>query len=284
MSCLALANNFRFGQWYLVIAFAMAYSFRKYREGNRIAPGIAIGLTGIVKYFPFVFLMIPLMRREFRTIWMCLLATITGILCTMTLTGSDVFIQFISGSAVQHASGLIQDPFSSTFQSWGSLSRRLFVFDADLNSHPLLDSRALYLFFHYGTTAFVALATLGGILRLRRFSEQRAMDFQFVLLCVGGLLASPATATYHMLILVLPVGILLLHSSEEKGWNIFFALTYASIGFLPYSLFKVCEGMGILSVIAYPRLWILATLFVGTLLYAEHAFHSSSSHTVTNKK
>jgi hypothetical protein len=280
MSGLALANNFRFGQWYLVIAFAMAYSFRKYREGNQIAPGIAVGLTGIVKYFPFVFLMIPLMRKEFRAIWMCLLATIIGILCTMTLTGSDIFIQFVSGSAIQHASGLIQDPFSATFQSWGSLSRRLFVFDAGLNSHPLLDSRALYLFFHYGMTAIVALATLRGVLRLRRFSEPRAMDFQFVLLCVGGLLASPATATYHMLILVLPVGILLTRTSGEKWWNIFFALSYAGIGFLPYSLFRLFEGRGILSIFAYPRLWLLSTLFVGIMLYAEHALQAPLKHAV----
>jgi hypothetical protein len=133
----------------------------------------------------------------------------------------------------------------------------------------MINSSVAYFLGHYGITIFVVVLMGFGLWRSHHLKGNRAIDFQFILLAFGGLLASPATATYHALLIVLPAGLLMLHSSADRGWNIFFALLYASIGFLPYSFFMRFEGKGYLSLLAYPRLWILATLFAGSILYIE---------------
>ena len=85
----------------------------------------------------------------------------------------------------------------------------------------------------------------------------------FALLGIGGILLFPASATYHFLLLSVPVAVLL--ASVDKEWSheqgILVAL-YALIGFIPYSLIRQFDGQGLMTFIAYPRLFLMLAMFV----------------------
>lgn len=267
LSGLAIANNFRFGQFYLVVAVAMTYSYMKWRSGKILPVGLLTGLVGVIKYFPFISMIQPLLRREFRVVAICSITVLSVVAVSAWALGWDVFRDFLSGAIGQHVAGNIQNPYVSTFQSFGSLARRLFLDDPVLNPAPLVASTTLYYATHHGLTVIVLVCVAVGIKRTKWLEFDQSTDLQYALLAVGGLLASPATGTYHMLLVVPAIGLILKHSADHRGWNIFFATTYACIGFIPYSFFSRFDGHGIATVLAYPRLVLLTVLFVGILGY-----------------
>src|SRR5262249_27347567 len=77
------------------------------------------------------------------------------------------------------------------------------------------------------------------------------------------LVAAPATASYHFLMLWLPVGLLLgiaLRRQATVHAGLMLAC-YALISFFPYGRVAGFEGQGGLTVLAYARLWLTAGLF-----------------------
>jgi hypothetical protein len=81
------------------------------------------------------------------------------------------------------------------------------------------------------------------------------------------LLLAPATATYHFALLWLPVGLLIQFALQKgaPGCAYFILGSYALIGVFPYGLTAGFEGRGGLSVLAYPRLWLLLAMFIACL-------------------
>jgi hypothetical protein len=256
----ALINNFKFGQFYLVLTVLILAGYRYWSRGEQTKGGFLLGLGATVKYFPLIFILQFLARKEWKIALagVCTIALATAM--SLIILGANVHVQFLSSILGPHLAGDIQNPFSSTFQSWNSLFRRLFIYDPVQNPQSLLNSSALYtmcLCCIYG----IVLSAL--VLSFWRSSFQsRAMpkELQFSLLGIAGLLLLPASATYHYLLLILPVGILL-NSSKWTLPQKTLAVLYVLIGFVPYSLFAHFETAGILAVLAYPRLLLMTGLF-----------------------
>jgi hypothetical protein len=81
------------------------------------------------------------------------------------------------------------------------------------------------------------------------------------------LLLAPATATYHFALLWLPVALLVNHQIRRGALTraAFIIAAYAAIGFFPYGLALPFDGRGGLSVLAYPRLFLLLAIFLASL-------------------
>jgi hypothetical protein len=86
---------------------------------------------------------------------------------------------------------------------------------------------------------------------------------------VLALLLAPATASYHFVLLWLPLGLLVAQLVKERACALAAALVlmYAAIGFFPYRLTEQFEGRGALSVLAYPRLWLLTGILAASLCF-----------------
>jgi hypothetical protein len=84
------------------------------------------------------------------------------------------------------------------------------------------------------------------------------------LLGLTGMLLAPATATYHWVLLWLPVALLLDVCARERRCA---AVTivmccYTLVGFFPYRLTLPFEGRGLASLLAFPRLALLLVLWL----------------------
>ena len=111
------------------------------------------------------------------------------------------------------------------------------------------------------TIGAVAIATLVRLIRCR--GSAAATPPALGLLGIVGLLLAPATASYHLVLLWLPVGLLIDFFQRRKaaGCAGFLLGSYTLIAFFPYWLTAQFEGRGALTLLAYPRLFLLLVMF-----------------------
>jgi hypothetical protein len=163
-----------------------------------------------------------------------------------------------------------QDPFTTAFQSFDSLFRRLFVLDPARNPQPFWPAPLALVVATTLTKALVVLAAATALFQLNRGTKEAAVAPSLGILGLLVMPIAPATATYHFTLLWLPVGLLVnyLNGQGARLAAYFMVGTYALIGFFPYKLTYPFEGRGGLTVLAYPRLFLLAAMFAVCVYYA----------------
>jgi hypothetical protein len=263
----ALVNNFRFGQFYLILTLLSLWSLTLWHTERKALSGVMMGIGASLKYFPIVFLPLCMIRKEWKIIGSFLATTVVLILLSIVVIGIEPYRQFVASALVPHLSGNIQNRFSMNFQSWNSLLARIMLFDSHLNPQPMFPSEFGYTLSLMAIYASVVAFLAQGLRSAAALEGDRPLKVQFALLCMAGILLFPASATYHYLLLCLPVSILL--SFRAGSWNIeqkAMLAIYICIGFIPYSLLRRYDGRGLLTFVAYPRLFLTSLLFAFALL------------------
>jgi hypothetical protein len=110
---------------------------------------------------------------------------------------------------------------------------------------------------------------------LVRLDRRRLPDAAAVSLGIIGvisMLLAPATASYHFVLLWLPVGLLAGYLIRERAGALAACVIvmYTLIGFFPYKFTMSLDGRGALSVLAYPRLFLLLAILVVCLRFIWH--------------
>ena len=111
--------------------------------------------------------------------------------------------------------------------------------------------------------------TAWGTLRAWRNMAPTVPDLLPAITGVAVLLFAPGTATYHFVLLWLPLAIVMMQPVDGRWIRWWVLAAYVVIGWLPYSWFRTFEhASGIVVIFAYPRLIILSLMFCGMLLMA----------------
>jgi hypothetical protein len=174
---------------------------------------------------------------------------------------------FLSSALGNHLIGnlSLQDPFSASFQSFDALFRRLFVLDAASNPRPWLAVPGLQMLGVAITKVVIFATAIATLIRIATGSLQEKVAPSVGILGILTLLLAPATATYHFVLLWLPVGLLIDHFCRARApvHAGLLLVLYTLIGFFPYGRAAYqFEGRGGLTVFAFPRLFLLLAMFV----------------------
>jgi Glycosyltransferase family 87 len=259
---LGLSNGVRLGQLYIALSLTLLLGYFLQKEGFNALAGITAGVLMPVKYFSAVLFIDALLKKNRSMSGWAIVTVLFIVTLSVGVLGWDIHRQFIDGVLGRHLAGnlTLQNPYSPLFQSFDSLLRRLFLYDGELNAHPLVTSTAMY----QGLKIICLLGVATGTVVAARASYRHSSDVFLGVLCIAVLLVAPATATYHFVLLWLPVGLILRHFDEQKEQGRFSLLLacYAAIGFIPYGAFVQFDGDGLLTFLAYPRLILLLVLFV----------------------
>jgi hypothetical protein len=268
---MGLVNNFRFGQYYLVILFLIILSYYLWQKGQSVLAGILLGFAASVKYYPIIFLVPFTLRREYKTVVSALITILIITALEILVFGWAVFSDYIVDVLIPHLGGNLssQSVYSTAFQSWNSLLNRMFIPDTMENPSPVFDGTAGYLILKICIHTLVIGTTIFTIIRLNRYQPSRALELQMAICGIMIMVLLPASATYHFILLLFPV-ILLLQNDSLKlspilSWMII--LCYASIGFLQLVVPMNVEYNGLGILLAYPRLWIITFLFFISVLF-----------------
>jgi Glycosyltransferase family 87 len=266
LSGYAVLGALRLGQPYILVSLSCILGYYARLKGKPLLAGICFGLFTPVKYFPIVFLVYFAFRKEWKVVLGGAAAILMVTAVSVGILGWKIHEDFLSSVLGNHliAKLDLQNPFAVSYQSFDSLFRRLFIYDATLNPQapfalPRLQGIAVSI-----TKASILLAAIGTLVKLARRGGDGAAGPSIGILGVVTLLLAPATATYHFVLLWLPVG-LLIDYFVRQGARVraYFILgIYALIGFFPYRYTIPFEGRGGLTVLAYPRLFLLLAMFI----------------------
>ena len=262
----AILGALRLGQPYILVSASCILGYYAYLRDRPWAAGAWFGLLTPLKYFPVVILIYFAFRRRWQVVVGGTLAILVISLASIWVLGWKIHAQFLASILGNHlvARLSMQDPYTATFQSFDTLFRRLFVYDAIANPQPLVAAPFLQAAGVLATKTGILLVTLAALVRLGRSRGARATAPSIGLLGIATLLLAPATATYHMVLLWLPVALLVDFFLRERAPGHAYVVlgSYALIGFFPYRFTAPFEGRGGLSVFAYPRLLLLLAMFI----------------------
>jgi hypothetical protein len=274
-SGLAIIGCLRSGQPYIVISMFCILGYYLYLERRPWLAGVCLGLFVPIKYFPVIILAYFAFRKEWRVV-LGGVAAIAGVgLVSIGVLGWKVHEIFLLSVLGNHLTGRLslQDhgalPFTAVYQSFDTLFDRLFVFDPVRNPHPLLAAPLLRMFSLIAVKGSILLVAVATLVKLARGGTSSAAAPSIGILGILVLLIAPATATYMCALLWLPVA-LLIDYFLAKGARVpaYFVLgAYTIIGFIPYNYTYPFEGHGGLTVLAYPRLFLLFAMFVGCVYF-----------------
>jgi hypothetical protein len=273
----AIISCVRFGQPYILISMFCILGYHLYLARRPWLAGISFGLFVPIKYFPVIILAYFAFRKEWKVVMGGAVA-IAGVgLVSIAVLGWKVHEIFLLSVFGNHLTGRLSlhdhtVPFTAVYQSFDTLFARLFVFDAVQNPQPLLTApilRTLSLATVKGSLLLVAAATL---VKLARGGTAGAAAPSIGILGIVLFLIAPATATYTCALLWLPVALLFNYflANGARTPAYFILATYVIIGFIPYQYAYPFEGHGGLSLLAYPRLFLLFAMFAGCVYFIAH--------------
>ena len=269
----SVINNVAFGQIYLVMVTCLLISVVLIERDRPLPASIFLGGFAVIKYVPVViigglFLLAlispqPERRRYQLTVIYSLLTIVVLVVAQVLLFGSDLMEEYLVSALLPHLSSELsgQGMYSLLFQSWDSLGRNLFVYDAVANPDPLIDWPA-------GRTllklivAIVVMAVSVFVMYLHsRSASSRRFNVFLSIPVLTILVILPASATYHFVLLLFPMALLLRDEALSIKTRLVTVVLYCIIGFIPYGYaFRIAETAGLL--FAFPRLLIVLLLFI----------------------
>jgi glycosyl transferase family 87 len=267
----AVLGALRLGQPYILVSSSCVLGYYAYLKGRPALAGVCFGLFSPIKYFPVVILIYFAFRREWRLVLGGAAAILAVTSVSIGVLGWKVHEDFLFSVLGHHlvADISMQDPFTVSFQSFDTLFRRLFVFDATLNPQPWIALPGLQGLSVIVTKASIFLVVIATLVKLARGALGNPTAPSVGLLGILTLLLAPATATYHFVLLWLPVGLLVDYFFRRRapirGYLILGI--YALIGFFPYRFTIPFEGRGGLTVLAYPRLFLLLAMLAASVYF-----------------
>ena len=203
----ALSTNFLFGQDYLLLLLFLAAAAWCLLSGRPFAAGALLGLVFAIKLYSAPFLFYFAVRRQWRAL-LGMSASIAVFACVaIAIFGFDGVRYFATAVLPRAVDGAVIDPYNPGFATMTAFLRHTFVREAELNPHPLFDFPAAMFFLR----SCYVLGMVGTALAVvARKSWPEARSFAWFLLVTFAL--SPNTASYHYILLLLPVALLLARS------------------------------------------------------------------------
>ena len=262
----ALRSGLRLGHPYILISTCCLLGYYLHLKRRPWLAGLSVGVFAPIKYFPVIVLAGFAARRQWRVVLGGGIAIAAVVLISIGVLGWKVHQIFLLDVLFNHLSGHI-DPgpaFTAIFQSFDTLFSRLFIFDPAQNPHPLVAAPLAATVATAGTKSLLVLVAAAAVIKLARGAEASAIAPTVGILGVLVLLIAPGSGTYAFVLLWLPVALLIDYFlSQHARVPAYLILgTYVLIGFIPYGLTYPFEGRGGLTVLAYPRLFLLLAMFV----------------------
>jgi hypothetical protein len=262
----SLWNNFREGQLYVVLLTLAVAGLWLYVRGWPIAAGVAFGLFIPIKYFLVLYVLYFLVRREWRVVFGAACSALGVALLGLYWTNWSLNVFFVTQILPYHLAGQIQNYFSVHFQSYSSLFNRLFVYEVSLNPTPVANLPLLRDFLKSLVSGLGLALTVLGLYHFEARINRDQANFAIALLTLFGLVTAPASATYHLVLLILPATLLAGLALERTGrMPVVLVIVYGLINLWPFDRLYGLDGQGGWTIIAYSKLFLLSLYFLMSL-------------------
>jgi hypothetical protein len=204
-----------------------------------------MGLIFALKLYTAPFLLLFAARRQWRAFWGFVVA-VTGLaVLTIAIFGWHAVWFFATTVMPRGLDGSVNDPYNPGWASMTAFLRHTLLTEAELNPHPLTQAPAAFFFLR----GLYTLGVLGiALLVLSQRSQKAAHAFAWFMIVLFGL--SPNTASYHYILLLVPVALLL--KGASRLWGAGLICLYVAVELPLYSW----------DARYFPKAWLLLALMI----------------------
>jgi len=201
-----LLRNLEYGQLYVLVLFLITAALWLYVRRRPLLAGILLGIAGGLKIFPAIFLLFFLRKRDLRAAGGVVIGAALSVAASSLAFGLQLHRTYVTQVLPWALRGEILNPYSPTWNSLSSLLHRLLLFEPEWNPHPVLHAPALFAVLQ----ALLPMLVLAPALYLvsPRDRDVRCIQLEWSTFLVGLLAISTMPASYHFVLLILPVTIL----------------------------------------------------------------------------
>lgn len=214
----AFANNFFFGQVYLLVLLCFSSSIYFLMSEKNIPAAFLFSLSVLLKFYTIFFLLLFLFRKKFRMVLYSLAFMIVLNIISFIITGFHVNYFYYTEIIPRISDGWIGTVFAPEFQSMTSLLHTLFYFEPSLNSNPLIQSPELYFILKYFFYFAILGASMFSIWKSKDKNSFEVFKLQIALFCFVCMLLLPVNASYQYVLLVPAIAILINYFLSRKGY------------------------------------------------------------------
>jgi hypothetical protein len=270
-----LHRNLLYGQFYLLLLLLMVAGCWAYLREYYVLAGALIAIAAAAKIFPVLFFIFFVQRRAWRALVAGAVTGLASLAVSVAVFGWNLHRTYLHEVLPWTLRGEALPPYVAASASISSVLHYLFLAEPQWNPQPWHSSPLCYALLQ-PTLQMLALAP--AILLIRRQDRaQGRILLEWSALLVASVAISTLPASYHFVLLALPVCVLaaLLLQREWYGWLAVLFIVYLGIGF-PLSSPTAMIGPKILLYI--PRLPLTLALLLGIylLLWRDHRAEDSS--------
>ena len=211
-----LYRNLLHGQYYVLLPVVLSLACWCYLTGRRFISGLLVALGFGLKIFPIVYLLYFLRKKDIRAFVGGVVGCIAVVAISLLAFGWQLNRTYILEVVPWALRGEGLDPYNLTASSITSLLHRLFIYEPQLNPHPVLRAPWLFAFMH----PVLQMSVLGLVLLLSSsiITNSRQLRLEWAAMLLAILTISTIPASYLFTLLILPA-CLLLRSFEIKRWS-----------------------------------------------------------------
>jgi len=255
-----LRTSFLFGQMHILVLLILILAYVCHMRGWQMGTGCYIALGAALKIYPIFFCLYFVVKKRWKALCTTLLCAVLCLLLSYSITGPTATKVYFLQQLPRLLQGESQNPFSSLTSS-SALFHRLFLFEPELNPHPLVSSRRIYTILYPLWQAALAGLVL---FRLRigfQNDEREALDWSMFLCLIMFLSSAPASYQFVILIAAaVPTISVLLNRRRWKSVFFFIFLYLAACDIRVINLDR--PAVSIVTPLLYLTLWSGVALLV----------------------
>lgn len=241
----AVGSNFAIGQYYIFVLLLLTCAVGCLLLGGEALGGTLMGLVFAVKLYTAPFLLFFAVRRQWKAFCGFVVAVVAMALLAIAIFGWPSVWFFATTVLPRGLDGSVNDPYNPGWASMTAFLRHSFFAEAELNPHPLVSAPAAFFFLR----AFYTLGVLAISLLLVSHAALKTASALALFIIVLFVL-SPNTASYHYILLLVPVALLL--KGASRGWGAGLILLYIAVELPLYSW----------DARFFPKAWLLLALAI----------------------
>ena len=251
-----ILSNLQQGQVYLLLFALLSEGYLALEKGNFKTVGVLWSFAIVLKLFPAILLLFLLLEKQFKALAFVLIACFLWILITLPFVPIDTWMLFAFEHVPRLLKGEINDPFSSTYQTFGVWLNQVLVHNDLFNPTPWRNWPIVAAILKFTIQLKLIFLLVLGAKKLKTNFEKFAL-YVFI-----GFFISGYSSTYALVFLGFPL--IAFRQSFGKKFNV----AFASILFLAISIpLQYYQQLGYL--LGYSRLWLMLVAIVVLALYLQ---------------
>ncbi|HRE12544.1 MAG TPA: glycosyltransferase family 87 protein [Ignavibacteria bacterium] len=213
LSGFALANNFMFGQVYLLVLFFLLMGMYFMQRDKDILSALFIALSIVLKFYTIFFIFLFIFKKKYKLLVYSLVFSVAIYIPVVLLTGFDLNWFYFTTIMPRLGDAWVGTVYAAEYQSWLSLVHRWFSYEPMLNPEPLVESALAFYILKY---SYIFLILALAISVLKRSGENLKLELS--LFCITCLLLLPVNASYQFVVLIPAVAILFKYFYDKKKY------------------------------------------------------------------